>query len=75
MKRNKFLIIISLALISTGFSSCLNDDMIEDQKYGLINLNANNLLDKTYTNHLSRLKTDGINNMGKNVILSLNFDL
>ena len=40
-----------------------------------LNLNANNLLDKTYTNHLSRLKTDGINNMGKNVILSLNFDL
>jgi iron complex outermembrane receptor protein len=40
-----------------------------------LNLNANNLLDKTYTNHLSRLKADGINNMGKNVILSLNFDL
>ena len=40
-----------------------------------LNLNANNLLDKTYTNHLSRLKADGINNMGKNVILTLNFDL
>ena len=39
------------------------------------NINANNLLDKNYVNHLSRLKTDGINNMGKNVILSLNFDL
>ncbi len=45
MKRNKFLIIISLALISTGFSSCLNDDMIEDQKYGLINLNANKIIE------------------------------
>lgn len=40
-----------------------------------VNLNTNNLLDKTYTNHLSRLKTDGINNMGRNIILSLNFDL
>ena len=40
-----------------------------------VSLNANNLLDKTYVNHLSRLKTDGINNMGKNVILTLNFDL
>lgn len=40
-----------------------------------VSLNANNLLDKTYVNHLSRLKADGINNMGKNVILTLNFDL
>lgn len=40
-----------------------------------VNLNTNNLLDKTYTNHLSRLKTDGINNIGRNIILSLNFDL
>lgn len=40
-----------------------------------LSLNANNLFDKTYVNHLSRLKTDGINNMGRNVIISLNFDL
>ena len=40
-----------------------------------LSLNANNLFDKTYVNHLSRLKTDGINNMGRNVIMSLNFDL
>lgn len=39
------------------------------------NVNANNLLNKNYVNHLSRLKADGINNMGRNVILSLNFDL
>ena len=40
-----------------------------------LSLNANNLFDKTYFNHLSRLKTDGINNMGRNIIMSLNFDL
>ena len=40
-----------------------------------LNLNANNLLDKTYVNHLSRLKTDGINNMGRNIIVNLNFEL
>ena len=39
------------------------------------NRNANNLLDKNYVNHLSRLKADGINNMGRNIIVSLNFDL
>ena len=38
-----------------------------------LTLNANNLLDKTYINHLSRLKTDGIPNMGRNIILGMNF--
>ena len=38
-----------------------------------INLNANNVLDKTYISHLSRLKTDGIPNMGRNIVLALNF--
>jgi iron complex outermembrane receptor protein len=40
-----------------------------------INLNANNLLDKEYTAHLSRLKTDGIPNMGRNIVLGLNFNI
>lgn len=40
-----------------------------------INLNANNLLDKEYTAHLSRLKTDGILNMGRNIVLGLNFNI
>ena len=38
-------------------------------------VNANNVFDKTYVNHLSRLKVDGINNMGRNIILSLSFAL
>jgi iron complex outermembrane recepter protein len=40
-----------------------------------INLNGNNLLDKTYIAHLSRLKTDGIPNIGRNIILGLNFNI
>ena len=38
-----------------------------------LTLNANNLLNKEYINHLSRLKADGILNMGRNVILGMNF--
>jgi iron complex outermembrane receptor protein len=40
-----------------------------------INLNANNLLDKKYIAHLSRLKTDGIPNIGRNIVLGLNFNI
>ncbi|MES2573996.1 MAG: TonB-dependent receptor [Bacteroidota bacterium] len=40
-----------------------------------INVNGNNLLDKKYTSHLSRLKIDGIQNMGRNIVLGLNFNI
>lgn len=40
-----------------------------------VNLNANNLLDKTYISHLSRLKTDGIPNIGRNIVLGVNFTI
>lgn len=40
-----------------------------------INLNGNNITDKKYTAHLSRLKGDGISNMGRNLVLGLNFSL
>ncbi|MFV8325726.1 TonB-dependent receptor [Flavobacterium sp. ZS1P14] len=40
-----------------------------------VNLNANNVLDKRYIAHLSRLKVDGIPNIGRNVILGVNFNL
>jgi iron complex outermembrane receptor protein len=40
-----------------------------------LNLAGTNLLNKTYVNHLSRLKADSINNMGRNIMLRLNFDL
>ncbi|MEZ7514748.1 TonB-dependent receptor [Flavobacterium frigidarium] len=40
-----------------------------------VNLNANNLFDKEYNAHLSRLKTDGIANIGRNVVLGINFSI
>jgi iron complex outermembrane recepter protein len=38
-------------------------------------LNGNNIADKKYIAHLSRLKTEGIFNMGRNVVVGLNFSL
>ncbi|WP_348799179.1 TonB-dependent receptor [Flavobacterium adhaerens] len=38
-----------------------------------INLNGNNLLNKTYIPHLSRLKNDGIPNIGINGVLGISF--
>ncbi|WP_304201183.1 TonB-dependent siderophore receptor [Flavobacterium alvei] len=40
-----------------------------------VNLNGNNLLNKQYISHLSRLKTDGIPNIGRNIVLGLNFNI
>ena len=40
-----------------------------------VNLNGNNITDKKYTAHLSRLKTDGISNLGRNWVVGLNFNL
>jgi len=40
-----------------------------------VKLNGNNLFDKTYIAHLSRLKTDGIPNIGRNVVLGVNFNI
>ncbi|MCV9930013.1 TonB-dependent receptor [Flavobacterium sp. LS1R49] len=40
-----------------------------------LNINGNNLFDKKYIAHLSRLKTDGIPNIGRNIVLGVNFNL
>jgi iron complex outermembrane receptor protein len=40
-----------------------------------VNLNANNIFDKMYFSHLSRLKNDGIPNMGRNIVVAINFTL
>ncbi|AWI25148.1 TonB-dependent receptor [Flavobacterium pallidum] len=40
-----------------------------------ISLNGNNIFDEKYIAHLSRLKTDGIPNIGRNIILGVNFNL
>lgn len=46
---------------------------LQKMKFDL-SLNAKNLLDKTYVAHLSRLKSDGIPNMGRNIVLGINFN-
>ena len=40
-----------------------------------LNFNINNIFDTEYIAHLSRLKTDGIQNIGRNMVVSLNFDI
>ena len=40
-----------------------------------VNLNGNNITDKKYTSHLSRLKIDGISNMGRNWVLGVQFSM
>ena len=40
-----------------------------------VNLNLNNIFDTEYIAHLSRLKTDGIQNIGRNIVLGLSFDI
>lgn len=45
MKSKIYGLIISALIISVGFTSCLNDNAIDDQEYGLINLNANKIIE------------------------------
>lgn len=40
-----------------------------------LNFSANNLLNREYVSHLSRLKADGIPNIGRNFIFGVNFNL
>jgi iron complex outermembrane receptor protein len=63
---------------SNGYT-LLNFGIGGDIKFGKtafnINLNGNNLLNKSYIAHLSRLKTDGIPNIGRNIVLGINFNI
>ncbi|NHN27397.1 TonB-dependent receptor [Flavobacterium jejuense] len=61
---------LDYTLVNIGFGGVIK---LVKTKFNVY-LNANNLLDKSYIAHLSRLKNDGIPNMGRNVILGLNFD-
>jgi iron complex outermembrane receptor protein len=40
-----------------------------------VSCNVNNLLNRNYISHLSRLKVDGIPNMGRNVVFGVNFNI
>lgn len=59
------------SLINVGFGGTIKIGKTEC----VVHLNGNNLLDKQYIAHLSRLKTDGIANIGRNVVLGLNFTI
>ena len=40
-----------------------------------LNLNVNNIFDTEYIAHLSRLKVDNIQNMGRNIVIAANFNI
>jgi len=58
-------------LVNLGMNSVLQT---KKASY-IFNFGVNNLLDKQYINHLSRLKNDGIYNQGRNIILGLTIKL
>ncbi len=59
------------SLLSAGFGSA-----IDLGKSTLsFSLSGNNLLNKTYVSHLSRLKQNGIPNIGRNIKFSLNWEI
>ncbi|MDH3697218.1 MAG: TonB-dependent receptor [Flavobacteriaceae bacterium] len=58
-------------LLNVGIGGTLNW-LYKDLRLAL---NVNNLFDKQYISHLSRLKSDGISNMGRNVTVNLKMSL
>lgn len=58
-------------LLSSGIGT---DIQMNKSKFNIY-LTATNLLNKEYVAHLSRLKADGIYNMGRNIVLGVNFNL
>ena len=57
-------------LVNLGFGGKFN----WNKNLVSFSLNGQNLLNKTYISHLSRLKSDGIPNMGRNIVLGFNFE-
>jgi iron complex outermembrane receptor protein len=58
---------------STSDYFLLNAGLTSDWKKMNLSLACNNLLNKTYYDHLSRFKYYGIANMGRNVVLAINY--
>lgn len=62
---------------STGDYTLVNFGLGGEINFGKnkfnLNLNATNAFNRTYVAHLSRLKPDGIPNIGRNIILGVNF--
>jgi len=61
----------SYSLLSTGVGGTFN---VFNNTLSL-SISGNNLTNRAYVNHLSRLKPDGIYNMGRNVSFALNYIL
>lgn len=59
------------SLLNLGFGATI---AISNQPID-IKLSVNNMLDKEYVSHLSRLKTDGISNIGRNINLGVSIPL
>ncbi len=57
-------------LVNIGVGGTINTKALAFE----VTLNANNLFNKEYISHLSRLKVDNINNIGRNIILGINFE-
>jgi len=58
-------------LINLGFGGDINFKNVKVST----SISVNNLLNKTYIHHLSRLKNDGIFNQGRNIVLGINFTI
>ncbi|MCG9972507.1 TonB-dependent receptor [Christiangramia crocea] len=58
-------------LLGAGFGTSINfgDSVLE------LGINGNNLLDKAYISHLSRLKPDNIHNIGRNFMISASWKI
>jgi len=53
----------------------INSELQTKKANYIFNFGLNNLLNKQYINHLSRLKNDGIYNQGRNIILGMTIKL
>ncbi|MFI0430662.1 TonB-dependent receptor domain-containing protein [Mariniflexile sp. HMF6888] len=62
---------VGYSLLSAGLGG--NFNLFKNE--ATITLSGTNLTNKTYVNHLSRLKPDGIFNMGKNITVGLTYNL
>ena len=59
----------------TLFNMALGGKMVLSKVAIELHFNINNLLNRNYVSHLSRLKTDGIPNMGRNIVFGLNLSI
>ena len=58
-------------LVSLGLGGDLNVFKLKST----VNFSVNNLFNTSYISHLSRLKNDGIENMGRNFLISLKLEI